>query len=55
MTRIISYLMTAILSVGFTLIGEGAMRAPKTSTDGNGNHSSRTLLFAMAITWHDWI
>jgi len=30
-TRIFSYLMTAILSVGFTLIGEGVMRAPKAS------------------------
>jgi hypothetical protein len=28
-TRILSYLMTAILSVGVTLIGEGAVRAPK--------------------------
>jgi hypothetical protein len=32
-TRIFPYLMTAILSVGFTLIGEGAMRAPKISAD----------------------
>ncbi len=33
MSRIFPYLMTAILSVGFTLIGEGALRAPKTSAD----------------------
>lgn len=33
MPRIFSYLMTAILSVGVTLIAEGAMRAPKTSVD----------------------
>ena len=33
MARILPYLMTAILSVGLTLLGEGAMRAPKTSTD----------------------
>jgi hypothetical protein len=32
-TRIFSYLMTAILSVGFTLIGQGAMRAPKPPAD----------------------
>jgi hypothetical protein len=31
--RVFSYVMTAILSVGLTLVGEGAMRAPKTRTE----------------------
>ena len=33
MTRIFPYLMTAVLSVGFTLIGQGAMRKPQTPAD----------------------
>jgi hypothetical protein len=32
-TRIFPYLMTAVLSVGFTLIGQGAMRKPQTPAD----------------------